>query len=222
MDMIYEIRRRYHIQEQSISKIAREMGLSRPTVRKHLQTLEEPKYNRAKPVSPNLGPFQEVLEQWLEEETQLPRSRRRTGQRMYECLREQGYQGAYDSIQRFIKQWKNLHQGPKITQAFVQWDLPKPIQRVREHLLKQPKGDRDFVELLIAAGEAGLEALTVACELALEYGAVNAPVILNELRRLISPDRPASIQLVERIALSVEPLADCERYDHLRGACHVH
>lgn len=498
MDMIYEIRRRYHIQEQSISKIAREMGLSRPTVRKHLQTLEEPKYNRAKPVSPKLGPFQEVLEQWLEEETQLPRSRRRTGQRMYECLREQGYQGAYDSIQRFIKQWKNLHQGPKITQAFVplvfapgeacqfdwsheqaelggtlhhikvahfrlsysrqmfvvaylretqemvldahvrafqyfggaparmiydnlktvvdtiysgkerhfnrrflvlanhylfepvactpasgwekgqvenqvgnvrewlftplarfgslgelnewlarrcrelaqrkhptqtqrsiaecflqdqsalrpvtacfdgyvehlarvsstclvrvdrnrysapaafagqvvsvrtsaqevrmvadeqtiarhprhfgrdqlicdpwhylpvlekkpgalrngapfvQWDLPKPIQRVREHLLKQPKGDRDFVELLIAAEEAGLEALTVACELALEYGAVNAPVILNELRRLISPDRPASIQLAERIALSVEPRADCERYDHLRGACHVH
>ncbi|UAW64633.1 hypothetical protein KMZ15_02865 [Mycoavidus sp. HKI] len=41
MDMIYEIRRRYKVQKQSISAIAREMGLSRPTVRKHVETVEE-------------------------------------------------------------------------------------------------------------------------------------------------------------------------------------
>lgn len=34
MDIIYEIRRRHLVQKQSISAIAKEMGLSRPTVRK--------------------------------------------------------------------------------------------------------------------------------------------------------------------------------------------
>ena len=33
---------------------------------------------------------------------------------------------------------------------FVEWDLPAPIQHVRERLLKQPRGDRAFVELLLA------------------------------------------------------------------------
>ncbi|MBC3879674.1 ArsR family transcriptional regulator [Undibacterium sp. FT79W] len=39
MDIIYEIRRRHTIQNQTISAIARDMGLSRPTVRKHLKTV---------------------------------------------------------------------------------------------------------------------------------------------------------------------------------------
>ena len=63
---------------------------------------------------------------------------------------------------------------------------------VRDRILKQPKGDRAFVELLMLAGEARLDALAVACELALEGGAVNAPVVMNELRRLISPHCPVT------------------------------
>ncbi len=38
---------------------------------------------------------------------------------------------------------------------FVAWELPSPIQRVRDHILKQPKGDRAFVELLMLAFEPG-------------------------------------------------------------------
>jgi len=42
------------------------------------------------------------------------------------------------------------------------------------------------------SGEAGLDALTVACELALECGVVSAPVVMNELRRLIAPHLPVA------------------------------
>ena len=66
---------------------------------------------------------------------------------------------------------------------FVGWDLPKPIQIVRDRILKQPKGDRAFVELLMLAGEAGLDALTVACELTLEGGVVSAPIVMNATDR---------------------------------------
>jgi len=499
MDIIYEIRRRHLVQKQTITAIARDMGLSRPTVRKHLNTVEEPKYIRAQPESPKLGQFEEQLTKWLEEESQLQRPRRRTAHRLFEGLQEIGYSGAYDSVQRFVKRWKAGSHGPKLTEAFVPlqfqpgdacqfdwsqeqvelggvmqtikvahfrmaysrqmfvvayhremqemvldahsrafaffggvparliydnlktvvdavytgkerqfnrrfltlanhylfepvactpasgwekgqvenqvgnvrewlftplarfasfaelnawlatrckelaqrshpvqkhrtiaacfadeqpllrpitayfdgyveqmmrvsstclvrvdrnrysvpasaagqavsvrttadqvrvvahgeviaahprvfgrdqlvcdpwhylpvlekkpgalrdgapfvaWDLPVPIRLVRDRILKQPKGDRAFVELLMLAGEAGLDALTVACELALEGGIVSAPIVMNELRRLIAPHLPdMAINVPDGIALTVEPIANCQRYDHLLGAANVH
>ena len=497
MDIIYEIRRRHFVQKQTVSAIAREMSLSRPTVRKYLQVTEEPKYERDQPAPPRLGNFKSQLKTWLDEESKLPRSRRRTAQRLFEGLQEIGYAGAYDSVQRYVKRWKSEHLGPKVTEAFVPlafragdacqfdwshedvelgggiqrikvahfrlaysrqmfvvaypretqemvldahvraieffggaparliydnlktvvdaifqgksrkfnrrflalanhylfepiactpesgwekgqvenqvgnvrewlftplarfaslaelncwlttrctqlaqrmhpeqslrtiadcyaeeapllrpitarfdgyvehmlrvsstclvrvdrnrysvpaslagqavsvrttadqvrvvangvvmaahprafgrdqlicdpwhylpvldkkpgalrdgapfvaWDLPKPIQMVRDRLLKQPKGDRAFVELLMQAGESGLEALTVACELALEYGTASAAVVMNELRHLMAPPIPAAIPVADGIALTMEPVADCRRYDHLLGAAHV-
>ena len=106
---------------------------------------------------------------------------------------------------------------------FVMWDLPQSIIIVRDRILKQPKGDRAFVELLMLAGEAGLGALAIACEAALESGVVNAPAVMNELRRLISPHLPvASINVPDGIALTMEPVANCHRYDYLLGAGNVH
>ena len=69
------------------------------------------------------------------------------------------------------------------------------------------------------AGETGLDALSVACELALEYGLVSTPVVMNELRRLTAPQpSTASIQVPDGIALTLEPAANCQRYDYLLGA----
>jgi len=100
---------------------------------------------------------------------------------------------------------------------FVAWDLPSPIVQVRDYLLKQPKGDSAFVQLLMLAGESGLDALSMACELALEAGSPSAAVVMNELRHLISPTPPLTlIDLPDGIALTQEPIANCHRYDSLR------
>jgi hypothetical protein len=46
---------------------------------------------------------------------------------------------------------------------------------------------------------------------------------MNELRRLIAPHLPAGvINVPDGIALTVEPIANCNRYDYLLGAAHVH
>jgi Integrase core domain len=106
---------------------------------------------------------------------------------------------------------------------FVDWDLPTPIQLVRDQILKQHKGDRAFVELLMLAGEAGLDALTVACELTLETGIISAPIVMNALRRLIAPHLPAAaIDVPDAITLKLEPIANCHRYDYLLGVSNVH
>ena len=498
MEVIAEIRRRHLVSGESISSIARDLKLSRPTVRKHLRTESEVVYLRAHQPVPKLGAFRSVLEGWLNTERQLPKAQRRTAQRLFEGLQAEGYRGAYDSVQRFVKQWKSAQTKPSIKEAFVplvfapgdacqfdwsqehveiggvalsikvahfrlaysrqmfvvaypcetqemvldahnrafaffggvpkrmiydnlktvvdailvgkerhfnrrfmalanhylfepaactpasgwekgqienqvgnvrewlftpkarfpsfaalndwlasrcrelaqrkhpaeatrtiadcflqegpslraftspfdgyieqmmrvsstclvrvernrysvpadfagkvvsvrlyadqvrivaerkviaeherrfgreqlicdpwhylpvlekkpgslrngapfvEWELPVPIQLVRDRVLKQPKGDRAFVELLLVAREVGLEALQVACELTLEGGVITAAVVMNELRRLTAPPRPAELSLPEQLRLQVEPLADCSRYDHLRGGRYGH
>lgn len=110
---------------------------------------------------------------------------------------------------------------------FQQWDLPAPIRVVRDRILKQDKGDRAFVELLLMAralGETGLETLEVACDLTLQAGVIAAPIVLNEMRRLSEAARPRILQDIapSTPVLQIEPKADCSRYDSLRRARHDH
>jgi transposase len=497
MDLIAEIRRRHLVSKESISSIARDLKLSRPTVRKHCQTRNEPRYQRRQQPTPVLGAFQERLEGWLSTERTLPKAQRRTARRLFEGLQAEGYRGAYDSVQRFVRRWKASKFGPTIGQAFVplafaagevcqfdwshehvelggamqtikvahfrlafsrqmfvvaypretqemvfdahnrafaffggvpqrmvydnlkavvetiftgkerqfnrrfmvlanhylfepvactpasgwekgqvenqvgnirewlftplarfasfealnewlatrcrelaarkhpampqrsiaacfaeerpslrpvtadfdgyveqmlrvsstclvavdrnrysvpaafagravsvrttattvrivadgatvaeharrygrdqlicdpwhylpilerkpgalrngvpfqQWDLPTPVRLVRDRILGQPKGDRAFVELLMMAREFGMEPLQVACELVLEGSVVTAAVVMNEMRRLIAPSTPIPLLVPEMLKLLIEPMADCSRYDSLRGGSHA-
>ncbi|MDF0607162.1 IS21 family transposase [Neisseriaceae bacterium TC5R-5] len=69
------------------------MKLSRATVRKHLNTVEEPQYKRPRSPAPKLATCRPLLEQWLQEEATLPRSRRRTARRL--CYSRQMFVVAY-------------------------------------------------------------------------------------------------------------------------------
>ena len=106
MEFIAEIRRRHFVGGESISAIARSLQLSRPTVRKHLRTVEKPVYERQHQTSPKLGEFQGLLEQWLKIEERLPKRQRRTAQRLFEGLQIEGYRGSYDQVRRCVKRWK--------------------------------------------------------------------------------------------------------------------
>ena len=83
---------------------------------------------------------------------------------------------------------------------------------------------RDFpkhaVKVLAAVLEDGLEAVETACAEALACGACSADVVLNILARQRQPAPPASIPTPEGLRLRHQPVADCQRYDRLRGADH--
>ena len=109
VETIGKIRRRRLIHQDSISEIARDLGLSRNTVRKALRSGEEPfEYRRKRQPRPRLGPYLELLDQWLEAEQKLPLRERRTAQRFYEALRLEGYSGAIDSVRRRVKNYREL------------------------------------------------------------------------------------------------------------------
>jgi hypothetical protein len=92
---------------------------------------------------------------------------------------------------------------------------------IRDRLLKQEKGDRAFVELLLMArglGGIGLETLEVACDLTLQTGVITAAIVLNEMRRLSEATRPKTLASIALTipTLRMEPIANCSRYDSLR------
>ena len=97
-------------------------------------------------------------------------------------------------------------------------ELPEQLQRLRRALLRQDGGDRLMAKVLALVPEAGLEAVLVAVELALEgappSGRVSAEHVVNVLGRLHAPERPANAHTALR-ALT-PPLADTARYDRLR------
>jgi transposase len=100
---------------------------------------------------------------------------------------------------------------------FQGWDLPPALARLRRKLGSDDDADRRFVRVLAAVLSDGLDAVEGAVREALDAGAVSDEVVLNILSRRREPPRPASIVTPEDLALMHPPVANCARYDSLRG-----
>jgi hypothetical protein len=99
---------------------------------------------------------------------------------------------------------------------FKDWALPPALAQVRTKLKSHADGDRQFVKILGAVPDHGLEAVEAACAEALEAGLASVDVILTVLARRRQPVMPPSITTPEALRLKIEPLADCGRYDSIR------
>lgn len=118
VETIAKIRIRYHVKKQSIKQITRELKLSRNTVRKALrENKTDNEYQRSIQVAPKLADYKEQLIIWLQEDSRLPKAQRCSAKRLYERLQAINYEGAYDSVQRFVKQWQE--DAGKIGTAFI-------------------------------------------------------------------------------------------------------
>ena len=97
-------------------------------------------------------------------------------------------------------------------------DMPEPLQQLRRALLRDPGGDRVMAQVLSIVPTAGLDAVLVAVELALEgapRGRVGAEHVLNVIARLNAAPAPQNAATALQVA--DKPLANTERYDSLRG-----
>jgi len=97
---------------------------------------------------------------------------------------------------------------------FRDWPLPPTLEKVRRRLGQGDAADRQFVEILAAAAEAGVDAVETACAAALAGGVCTAAVVLNHLARRDQP--PAPEKLAGAPVVHLPPTADCGRYDRLR------
>jgi transposase len=119
VDLIGEIRRAYFEQRRPIKEIVRTLAVSRATVRRVVRSQKtEFKYERGVQPVPKLGEWVAVLCDILEHEAKLPRRERRSTQRLYEELRGRGYDGAHDSVHRYVRTWREERARVPV-QAFV-------------------------------------------------------------------------------------------------------
>ena len=103
---------------------------------------------------------------------------------------------------------------------FKDWALPGALGRVRVRLAGHDDGDRQMVEILTAVLADGLAAVEAACAEAFAGGVCSADVVLNILNRRRQPSETAPIPTPANLRLRFEPVADCTRYDRLRGVGH--
>ena len=91
----------------SVASIARDTGVSEPTVRKYLREgdlSERPPEVGRSPRSPMLEPYAEAIDSWLAEDRRCWRKQRHTARRVYDRLvEEMGFEGSYSTVQRYVR-----------------------------------------------------------------------------------------------------------------------
>ncbi len=100
---------------------------------------------------------------------------------------------------------------------FQDWDLPPALARLRRKLGSGDEADRRFVRVLAAILNDGLEAVEMAVREALDAGAASDEVILNILSRHREPPTDQPLSVVVDLKLNHPPVADCAKYDIVRG-----
>ena len=93
-------------------------------------------------------------------------------------------------------------------------DMPPPLQRLRQGLLRHDGGDRIMAQVLNCVSSHGLEAVLVAVELVIESGVLSCEHVLNVLARLNAVPTPESVE--SSLHLREAPVANTGRYDSLR------
>jgi transcriptional regulator with XRE-family HTH domain len=110
MELLSVIRRWRYRDHFSIREISRRTGLSRNTVRKYLRSdTVEPKFNVADRPS-KLDPYADKLSQMLRQEAGKSRKQKRTTKQLHADLTALGYDGSYNRVAAFARDWKAARQ----------------------------------------------------------------------------------------------------------------
>ena len=119
VDTIARVRREFFVRKRPIKEIARDLHISRNTVRKILRSEEtEFMYEREKQPLPRIGPWQDRLDALLLANEGRAARERLTLIRVFEELRAQGYEGGYDAVRRYARSWRR-ERGAVTAEAYV-------------------------------------------------------------------------------------------------------
>jgi transposase len=119
VETIGRIRREHFVNGKKIRRIARDLGVSRNTVRKMLRSGETSfAYDRDVQPLPKLGQWTADLDELLAGNATKPAREQLTLIRIFEELRGRGYQGGYDAVRRYARRWSK-ERGQSTAVAYV-------------------------------------------------------------------------------------------------------
>ena len=92
-------------EESSKREILRREGIGWDTLKKILRHPEPPGYRLKEPrPKPRIGPYLERIAQIIEEDKTLPKKQRHTAKRIYDRIREMGYEGGYTQVKDAVRE----------------------------------------------------------------------------------------------------------------------
>src|ERR1700674_4438000 len=110
VETIGRIRREHLVKGKSIKEIARDLKISRNTVRKILRSGDTSfSYEREVQPLPRLGRGKADLDGLLTANADTSARERLTLIRLFEELRALGYEGGYDAVRRYARTWRREH-----------------------------------------------------------------------------------------------------------------
>ena len=119
VETIGRIRREHLVKGKSIKEIARDLKISRNTVRRIQRSGETSfSYEREVQPRPRLGRWKADLDRMLTTNAGNAARERLTLIRLFEELRALGYEGGYDAVRRYARTWSREH-ASQTTAAFV-------------------------------------------------------------------------------------------------------
>jgi transposase len=119
VETIGRIRREYFLKGKTIRQVARDLRVSRNTVRKVLRSGETVfEYERDEQPRPKLGAWTADLEELLRGNAEKAEREQLTLIRIFEKLRGRGYEGGYDAVRRYAKRWSTAR-GHSTAAAYV-------------------------------------------------------------------------------------------------------
>jgi transposase len=119
VETVAKIRRAYFVQGKAIKAICRELRVSRKVVRKVLRSeATEFRYERENQPLPRLDPWRDVLDELLAANRAKSSREQLTLIRLFEELRGRGYEGGYDAVRRYARDWQRRQESASVG-AFV-------------------------------------------------------------------------------------------------------
>src|SRR5271169_2284946 len=110
VETVARIRREHFAKGKTIREIARDLGVSRNTVRKVLRSGETSfEYERNVQPRPKLGRWTAELDELLEGNAAKAAREQLTLIRIFEEFRGRGYDGGYDALRRYARRWAKQH-----------------------------------------------------------------------------------------------------------------
>jgi transposase len=165
MDQVHVIRHKVLVEGRTQRQVARELGISRRTVRKYLRQPQPVRHEaapRARPVWAQVGPRLETL---LAESGQWTGGKQRlTATRLHQLLRQEGHQVGVTVVKEAVAEWKRQRREVMIPLTYRPGDLPEV----------------DFFEVLVEVAGNATEGVVVSAA---------ADVIRPRLRLDLRPAR---------------------------------